>query len=248
MYNAGNVYDKELHTKIKGICDEKKLIHLRQQVNTMYFTQDISKNMIVKEKGVSKKFVIKWTQSPKQDFSFDGRGWRKGMRRKWNPSVEGNIKDIFSSITTDSHHFYTGATAIQQEWLERYQEDPPPLRTIGRILSDLGLSQKRRQQKQKGAAQYLCYPEHTIYTMIGERVLEADFIGKKYMTGRTQPLNFLGFSFKKEPRLRFFTRVEELVKFLVEIFMAPFFIVYPNLLMPQPLMLPDLHVKVQSLQ
>ena len=42
---------------------------------------------------------------------------------------------------------------------------------------------------------------------MGGKVLEADFIGRKHITGRTEPLNFIGFSFKKEPKLRYFKRV-----------------------------------------
>lgn len=39
-------------------------------------------------------------------------------------------------------------------------------------------------------------------------MLEADFIGRKYITGRSKPLNFIGFSFKRKPRLRHYKRVE----------------------------------------
>ena len=84
---------------------------------------------------------------------------------------------------------------------------PPPLRTIGQLLSDLGLSGKREKGRNKGAARYLCYPEYTLYHLLGGRVAEADFIGMKYIFGRTEPLNFSGFSFKKEPKLRYFQRI-----------------------------------------
>jgi hypothetical protein len=32
-------------------------------------------------------------------------------------------------------------------------------------------------------------------------------VGQKYLTGRTEPLNFMAFSFQKDPRLRYFQRV-----------------------------------------
>jgi hypothetical protein len=38
-------------------------------------------------------------------------------------------------------------------------------------------------------------------------LLEADFIGKKFLEGRSEPLNFVGMSFKKVPRIRCFYRV-----------------------------------------
>jgi len=103
---------------------------------------------------------------------------------------------------------------------KKYSEiPPPPLRTIGQILKDLGLSKRNRKDRHKGAAKYLCYPEYTVFNLIAKRVLEIDFIGKKFITGRTEPLNFIASSFKKEPRLRHFKRIlsetgDEIIKYL----------------------------------
>ena len=152
---------------------------------------------------------MKWTRSSKQDFAQDDRGWPKGKRRKWTKLVEKRIKGIYQTLKSNPLQFYSGATIIDQEWRKKFPKiPPPPLRTIGRVLSDMGLSEKRSKGKNKGASRYLCYPEYTIYTLLGGRVLEADFIGKKYLAGMTEPLNFISFSFKKEPKLRYFKRVQ----------------------------------------
>jgi len=152
---------------------------------------------------------MNWTKSPIQDLARDGRGWPKYKRRKWDKEEGARIKAIHQEIKNNPYQFYIGATAVEQEWRRKYPNViPPPLRTIGRIMVDLKLSGKRKKEKRKGATRYLCYPEYTIYTLLGGRVLECDFIGKKYITGRTEPLNFIAFSFKKEPRLRYFKRVE----------------------------------------
>lgn len=152
---------------------------------------------------------MSWTQYPKQDFQKDDRGWEKGKRRKWDKTTEKQIKKIHKYLTANSKIFFTGATAVEQEWREKYPlTSPPPLRTIGQILLDLGLSEKRKKGRNKGAARYLCYPEHTIYNLLKGRILESDFVGKKYITGRSEPLNFIGFSFKKEPKIRYFKRIE----------------------------------------
>lgn len=151
---------------------------------------------------------MNWTQSLNQDFNQDNRGWPKGRRRKWNEKTERRVKAIHRELEQDPYQFYTGATAIDQVWRKRHSDTPPPLRTIGKIMADLGLSVTRKKGRNKGAARYLCYPEHTIYQLFGGRVLEADFVGKKYLAGRTKPLNFIAFSFKKEPRLRYYKRVE----------------------------------------
>jgi hypothetical protein len=151
---------------------------------------------------------MNWTKSSIQDFTKDNRGWPKGKRRRWTKKDEERVWTMHEQLKNDPYQFYIGATAIEQEWRKEYPGiSPLPLRTIGRIMADLKLSNKQRRDKHKGAARYLCYPEYTIYTLLGGRILESDFIGKKYLTGRTEPLNFIAFSFKKEPRLRYFKRV-----------------------------------------
>lgn len=187
---------------------EKKLFKLRKKVNELFFNHHFNKSMIAKKKKVSRPFVIKWTQSKNQNFTKDNRGWQKGKRRKWNESTEKKIKKIYNNLKNDSSQFYLGATAIEQEWRKKYLKiSPPPLRTIGQILSDLNLSKKIKKNRPKGAAKYLCYPEYTIFNLIAKRVLELDFIGKKFISNRTKPINFIGFSFKKEPKLRYFKRI-----------------------------------------
>lgn len=187
---------------------QKKLFKLRKQVNKMHFEKGITKNEISRRKRLSNNFVIKWTQSPEQDFMEDKRGWPKGKRRKWDDRTVDIIKGIHNYLMDDPTKFYIGATAIVQEWRKKYPDiEIPPLRTIGRILAYLHLSSKRKRGRNKGAARYLCYPEHTIYNLLGGRVLEADFI-MKYFTNRTEPLTFIGFSFKKRPRLRYYKRIE----------------------------------------
>ena len=95
------------------------------------------------------------------------------------------------------------------EWRKRHPgEEPPPLRTVTRIMKDLSLSTNRKKRNRRGTAKYLLYPEHTIYTLLGGRVMEVDFVGHKFLRGRSRPVNFIGFSFKKPPRLRYYRRVE----------------------------------------
>lgn len=57
-------------------------------------------------------------------------------------------------------------------------------------MSDLGLTARKTCSRRMGASRYLCYPEHTVYNGIEKRVLEADFVGKNYITGRGEPFVF----------------------------------------------------------
>jgi hypothetical protein len=164
------------------------------------------------ELGVSKHFVIKWTQSPIQDVTIDHRGWKAGQRRKWTSETESRVLEIFQNLKNDPSAFFHGATAIAQKWRKLHPAEPiPPLRTIGQIMKDLGLSKPNKKSRKKGAARYLCYPEKTIYEGgLGNRVIEADFIVRRYLKGSGTPLHFVGFSAKKAPRIRYFERIEAL--------------------------------------
>lgn len=174
----------------------------------MFYDEHRGKRAIARQVGVSRNFVRKWTQQPGQDCSIDRRGWPRGCRRKWSKDTEHRVRCLYRRLQHDPQRFYTSATVISQEW-RRYYPDVvvPPLRTLGRMLKALGLSRSRRRNKNRGAARYLCYPEHTVYNLFGGRLLEVDFIGEKYLRGHSEPLNFLGLSFKKVPRLRYFLRV-----------------------------------------
>ena len=191
------------------ICDgQKKAIEQRRRVHRMHYDEGVSKTKIARGLGISKAFVVQWTQACDQDLEQDARGWPHGRARCWDEKVYGRIEQLHATLTTDPGEFFTGATAIQQRYRRRYPRSPvPPLRTIGRILAELGLSSSRKQGRSKGAARYLCYPEHTVYHRLGQRVMEADFVGKKYLAGRTAPLNFVGLCFKQAPKLRYFQRV-----------------------------------------
>jgi len=189
---------------------QKKLIKYREKINVLYFECGWSKNRIARKLGMSKHTVIRWTQSPVQDFTEDHRGWPKGKRRKWSKATEERIRVLHQQHVLNPEEFFYGATAIAHQWRLKYSETPPPIRTIGQILKELKLSKPRKKGRGRGAAEYLCYPEKTIYGgALGGRVIEADFI-RRYLKGHSSPLHFIGFSAKKEPRLRHYIRIGDM--------------------------------------
>ena len=160
-----------------------------------------------------------------QDPNVDHRGWPVGRRRRWSVQTERRIKYLHTALQRDSKEFFSGATAVEHRWRVKYPaEKPPPLRTIGQIMKDLGLTTQRKKGRRKGAARYLCYPEKTVYGgWLGERVLEVDFIERRYLHGSGQPLQFIGFSAKTEPKLRYFQRLEDLTWRTVKVACERFF-------------------------
>lgn len=137
----------------------------------------------------------------------DHRGRDKGDRRKWDETVVGRIVSIRRALKEKEP--YWGPSAIRVEYRKEYPDsEVPPVRTIGKILADLGMTEHQENKSSPGALQRLNYPESSIYGLLFDRVLEVDFLGEKYLEDRTEPLNFLGFSFKREPRLRHYWRVK----------------------------------------
>lgn len=189
--------------------DQKNSIALRQRVQYLYLERGLSKAEIMRQEKLSKRFVLRWAQAVTQETERDGRGWPKGRGRKYSMTeLQSRIGSLHQELRSDEQEFFLGATAIQQQWRKRYPDEPVPgLRTIGRVLKELGLVEKKRGRS-KGAAAYLCYPEHTLYHGLKGRMLEADFIGSRFLRGSPAPLNFAGFSFKLAPRLRYYERIE----------------------------------------
>ena len=130
------------------------------------------------------------------------------MRRKHSDQTLERIRQIHQDLSTNREEFFTGASAIEREWTVRFPEAPPPLRTIGALLKELHLSTTRTKGRGKGAAAYLHYPEYTLYHGLGGRLIESDFIGRKFLTGRSEPLCFMSFSAKLSPKIRAYQRVE----------------------------------------
>ena len=202
---------------------QKKWIRLREQVHDLYYVHKLSKRSISERLKVSLNFVLKWTKEGEMDFSIDNRGWKNGKGRKWTKNDLRRISEIHRQLSKNKDSFFCGATAIQQAWIKKYKTESPPLRTIGWMLKELGLSGALKEKTNKGAARYLCYPEHSIHHYAGKRVLEVDFIGKKFIKGQTAPIHFAAASFKYEPKLRYYEIVASesadcLMKFLRTVF------------------------------
>lgn len=135
------------------------------------------------------------------------RGWPKGKTRKHTEVELKRIKGIHQELAKDSEEFFAGASAIIQRWFEKYpQVSPPHPKFIGRVLKKAGRTEKIQKGRNKGASRYLHYPEYSI-NQIGENLLEMDFIGKKFIRGRTEPLNFIGFSLRFLRKLKHFSRI-----------------------------------------
>lgn len=188
---------------------KKKRYARRQRLRDAYFKDGWSRKRIMRHFHASSHTVLLWTQHAEQDCTVDNRGWPKGMSRKHPPETRKRIRKLHAMLDEDPKEFFTGASAIERSWILHFPDTaPPPVRTIGAMMREMHLSTHRKKGRNKGAAAYLHYPEHTVYHGLGGRLIEADFIGRKYLAGRTAPLCFVSFSAKLSPKIRAFDRVE----------------------------------------
>ena len=150
---------------------------------------------------------MSWTKSSDQDLTADKRGWKKHRLRSYTRHDERRILAIHKLLDNNPHVYFSGASAILQQYQHEYPRGKElTLRFIGRTLAKHGLSTKPKVRV-KGASRYLHYPAILINNL-GQSVLELDFIGKKFIDNRTEPVNFIGFSLTKPRKLKYFQRVE----------------------------------------
>jgi hypothetical protein len=96
--------------------------------------------------------VSAWTTAPDQDLTVDGRGWKKDRPRMYTKKDEQLILSIHQQLDHNPKMFFSGASAIQQEYRKLYPNATvPSLRFIGRTLTKYGLS-KAPKVRRKGVA------------------------------------------------------------------------------------------------
>jgi len=78
-----------------------------------------------------------------------------------SPRFSSGSATSIAQLRADPHAFFLGATAIQQAYRHRFPRSPvPPLRTLGRILRQLGRSAPR-QRGRHGILAHFSTPSHT---------------------------------------------------------------------------------------
>ena len=73
-------------------------------------------------------------------------------------------------------------------------EQPPSIWFIDEAIRKAGLQTRKPKKRKKGGSQYLLYPVQAIRNL-GSVQQSADFIGKKYITGQSEPINIFSTSY-----------------------------------------------------
>ena len=129
-----------------------------------------------------------------QDTYTETRGWQKGQARTY----ESNIADCICTIKRqriENNKYFVGSEYVQMDYAKQYPEEQlPSIWFIKKAVRQAGLQTRKPKKRKKGASQYLLYPVQAIRDL-GSVQQSADFIGKKYITGRREPINIFSTSY-----------------------------------------------------
>jgi transposase len=150
-----------------------------------------SKNQIVNILKVSKPTVIAWLKRTTYE---DRRGWREGRTRKYtDPIVAERICDLKRKRIAGK--YFVGSEYVQMDYERQYPHDESPaLWYIDKVVRTAKLQTRQPKTKRKGGSEYLLYPVQCIRNL-GYVHQSADFIGKKYIAGQSEPVNIFSSSY-----------------------------------------------------
>lgn len=137
----------------------------------------------------------------------DDRGWQKGKARKYTDTVVDRICALKKERLAENRYFH-GSEYIQMDYAKQYSKDQrPTIWFIEEAIRKAGLQTRKPKKKKKGGAEYLLYPVESIKNL-GYVHQSADFIGKKYIVGRSEPINIFSTSYYRPFKLYEIARIE----------------------------------------
>lgn len=94
-----------------------------------------------------------------------------------------------------AQNYFVGNEYVQMDYAQQHPDDvQPTLWFIKTTIQKAGLQTKKPKAKRTGGAEYLLYPIKSIRDLCGIHQ-SADFIGKKYIAGKTEPINIFSTSY-----------------------------------------------------
>ena len=110
-------------------------------------------------------------------------------------SIEERVVSIRKDFESEDKYL-VGPDYVKFRYEQSYPKDEPPtLWYIQKVVKKHGLqTRKPHPKKVKGGSEYLLYPKQSVYNL-GDIHQSGDFIGKKYITGVSKPVNTFSTSY-----------------------------------------------------
>ena len=168
------------------------------------YAEGISKTEIAQQLDIRKATIIKWLSKTSYE---EGRGWQKDRARKYDDTV---VADRICELKRHriGNNYFVGDDYVQMDYAQKYPHDTlPTLWYIKQTIKKAKLQTRKPKLRRTGGSEYLLYPIHSIRSLKGIHQ-SADFIGKKYISGRTDPINIFSTSYYVPFKLYQIWRIE----------------------------------------
>ena len=136
--------------------------------------------------GVSRPTIIEWLSHESYE---DDRGWKKDKARKY---VDGKIAKRICKLRgkrIDEKKYFIGSDYLRMDYAKEHTKEIVPSKWfVAETIRKEKLQTRKPKKRRKGGSEYLLYPTESIRNL-GYIHQSADFIGKKYITGKSEPVN-----------------------------------------------------------
>lgn len=143
--------------------------------------------------NVSRPTIIQWLRQTEYQ---DNRGWQRNKARKY---TDRNIAERICTLKQnriDKKKYFVGSPYVQMDFAKKFPEnETPKLWYIDKVVREAKLQTKvPKPKRKKGGSEYLLFPVKCI-RRLGCVQQSADFIGKKYITGKSEPVSIFSSSY-----------------------------------------------------
>lgn len=197
---------------------KKELLMLKRKKAKELYEEGLSKREIACRLFASKKSVLNWIQLSEKEVILDGRGWKKGIPRKYTQKAKEEIIKIRKNLEKEDSYFF-GSEVVKANY-ENKEKQKISKSFVNRTLKEANLV-KRHGKKKKGGSKYMKYPQRTL-SKLGKSMMSIDFIGPRYLKGSSDRINFLSCKYIRPTKEGIVKRIdgqttEQTIKILKEV-------------------------------
>ncbi len=181
------------------------LIAKRKKARDLH-TKGWSVNRISRHLVSDWRSVKRWIEM--DDIQADHRGWKKGRLRKYDRQTQERVLKIRQELRKEESYFF-GPDVIRANYENRYPgEKPPTMSFITKTIREAGWTRMTSKRDRSGnASRYMNYPQRALDKM-GQVVEGVDFMGPRYIEGRSQGVHFLSRKYIRPMKYGMTTRVK----------------------------------------
>lgn len=188
------------------------------------FKEGKSKKEISKELRISRPTIINWLAKKSYE---DNRGWKKDKARKYTDNkITEQIVELREQ-RIEKKKYFIGSDYLQMDYAKEHsKKDIPSIWFIEETIRDNKLQTRKPKERRKGGSEYLLYPTESIRNL-GYIHQSSDFIGKKYIAGKSEPINIFSTCYHAPVKIYQIQRIlAEKSTYAIK-FLEKFWLVYP---------------------